>query len=313
MTSRFEASIEALARQAGTQRRRHDSIDVLRGLAVLAMIVFHATWTAAYFAYLPPDTLDGPVGRWSARIITAVFLFVVGVSLVLAHEAGLDRRRFFRRILMLAGAAFLVSAATIHALPQTPIYFGVLHCIVVSSLLALPFLRLAPRWSLIGAVCVFLLMALRWVIDDAGQPFIWLGIGSAVPPMADYVPLVPWFGLVLLGLGAARIARLRDLLFFGLPVAASPLRFVGRHALPIYLLHQPLLFGLALGLQQLGVKPASSVEKTQCIEACIARSGAAKRCEDTCLCIEDKLAEPGVGRAVDAVIAQCVRTVNHVQ
>jgi uncharacterized membrane protein len=285
MTNRFDASIEAFG-QAAKPRARHDSIDTLRGLAVLAMIAFHAVWTAAHFGYLPPATLDGEAGRWSARIITAVFLFVTGLSLVLAHEAGLDRRRFFRRVLIIASAAVLVSVATLYALPVSPIYFGVLHCIALSSLLALPFLRLRVWVLLLAALALFAALELRhWnlVLDPA---FLWLGLSREVPLMADYVPLVPWLALVLLGIAAARTAALRPWLFFPIAHWVLPLKAIGRYALPIYLLHQPLLFGLAIAAGHLGFSPKPSDFVSECKSACEAQGSGRTPCARVCACAE---------------------------
>src|SRR5690606_36056214 len=73
----------------------------------------------------------------------------------------------------------------------------------------------------------------------------WLGLSSVAPRSNDYVPMFPWFGAVLAGIGAARLAiscslmeRLRRL-----PVhrRLQPLVLAGQHSLAFYLIHQPVL------------------------------------------------------------------------
>jgi uncharacterized membrane protein len=297
MQNSFENSVDALARHGRMVRKRHGSVDALRGLAVVAMIVFHAIWTGSHFGFLPADALDGAAGRWSARIITAVFLFVTGLSLVLAHESGLDRRRFFRRVLIIGFAAVFVSVATFYALPASPIYFGVLHCIAVSSLLALLFLRLRLWVVLLVAVLLFAALEVRnWnlVLDPA---FLWLGLSREVPVMADYVPLVPWFALVLIGIAAARVAVLRPWLLFPVPKSVSPLQVVGRYALPIYLLHQPLLFGIAFAAGHLGFSPQPSDFVSECRMSCEAQAGNRTACAKVCACAEKDMHLNGVDLA----------------
>jgi uncharacterized membrane protein len=69
------------------------------------------------------------------------------------------------------------------------------------------------------------------------------------PPTEDYVPVLPWFGVVLLGTAAARILygghhtpafAMRDYT----SVVSSALIGLGRHSLLIYLLHQPIFMAI---------------------------------------------------------------------
>jgi uncharacterized membrane protein len=181
-----------------------------------------------------------------ARVVAGSFLFLVGVSLVLATRDGFKPKPFLRRLAIVAGAAVLVTLATWWLTPDSFIYFGILHCIAVSSVLALPFLRL-PVWSVLAAAFVCFVAPFLFAGPSFDAPWLrWLGLMSYFPDSNDYVPLLPWFGAVLLGIAAARLA---------LPSAvaatwaqwkpANPgarlLAWSGRHSLALYLLHQPLL------------------------------------------------------------------------
>ena len=129
----------------------------MRGVAIIAMIGFHFTWDLGFFQLIDYDISFTPEGRVLSHLIAGTFLFLVGISLALAHRTQIEARAFLLRFFKIAGAAALVSLGTFFATPEEWIFFGVLHCIALSSLLALPFLR-APL-SLIFAFAVMALGA----------------------------------------------------------------------------------------------------------------------------------------------------------
>jgi uncharacterized membrane protein len=226
---------------------RLQAVDLARGLALVAMAVYHFTWDLEFFGYVPPGMTG--VGGWKifARCIAASFLFLVGVSLVLAHGRGIRWHGFWRRLAMVGGAALAISAATYLAMPETFIFFGILHQIALASVLGLAFLRLPPAVTiLVAAGIIAAPFLLRSEVFD--HPALWwVGLSATIPRSNDYVPLFPWFGPVLMGMAAGRIgistgvfARLAEFRF-GTPF--RPLFFIGRHSLAFYLVHQPVLIG----------------------------------------------------------------------
>lgn len=224
------------------------ALDLARTAALLGMAVFHFTWDLEFFGYVTPGTTLQ--GGWAvfARLVASSFLFLVGVSLVLAHGQGIRWRGFLRRLAMIAGAAAIITGATAYAVPHAFIYFGMLHSIAVASLLGLLFLR-APVWLILAAAAgVWLLpqLASSPVFDT--RLLAWTGLAAVPPASFDFVPLTPWFAATLLGIAAARLAdraglwtRLRAASDHPLLRAAS---WPGRHSLAVYLLHQPVLLGL---------------------------------------------------------------------
>jgi uncharacterized membrane protein len=234
---------------AAIPRSRWPRIDALRGFAVLAMIAYHATWNAAFFGYLPSDLMFGVAGTWSARLIAGAFLVLSGVSLVLAHEAGFEPRRFWRRLAILAAAAALVSLVSILAMPGLPIYFGILHAMALFSLLALPFRR-APLVVVAGAAAIVFGLAFFTPGLGLDRGWLWLAPPADLPVMADYAPTIPWFAVLLTGIVLVRLPVVRALLQ-GQSLAPAVLARLGRWSLPIYLTHQPILFGLFLALRAL--------------------------------------------------------------
>ena len=191
------------AKAAASQR--WDAIDVARGIAIVAMIVYHFSWDLSFLQLIATNILQVPAWRWFARGIAGSFLILAGFGLTLAHAQGFRRVPFLRRLMKVGGAALAVTVVTYFAFPESYIFFGILHCIAVSSVLALPFLRLHPALTL--AAAVFCLVA-PWIFTNPAldAPWLdWLGLGASDPVTNDYVPIFPWFGLVLIGVAAGKL------------------------------------------------------------------------------------------------------------
>ena len=63
-------------------------LDVLRGIALIAMAAYHTGWDFEFFGYLEPGTTGQGAWKLYARIIASTFLMLVGFSLVLGHGRG---------------------------------------------------------------------------------------------------------------------------------------------------------------------------------------------------------------------------------
>lgn len=282
--------------------RRLATIDLARGIALVAMMIYHFTWDLSFLGLIATDIRDIPAWTWFARTIAASFLVLVGVSLALAHRERFDTHGFLRRLAIVAGAAALVSAGTYLVLPASFVFFGILHAIAVGSILALGFLRL-PLALVILAAGATLLLPEFFRLDTFSEPWlVWLGLGTQVPPTADFVPVFPWFGFILAGIVLGRgidPARLApaDLL----PRPARLLARAGRNSLTIYLLHQPILFG-ALSLLAMAILPKPDPEATGFLAACQAQcrsaGGEALVCTSLCRCAVGALKAEGLWQSV---------------
>jgi len=277
--------------------RRIDVLDLARGLALFAMASYHFSWDLELFGYLEPGTTTHGLFKAYARSIAGSFLFLAGVSLVLAQGNGIKPAAFLKRIAMVAGAAALISLATYFATPESFIYYGILHAIAVSSLIGLAFLRLPVLVTLmIGVICIALPVFYR---NEAFNPFwlSWIGLFTVPPKSNDFVPLMPWLGPFLIGMGCTRYAishglteRLAALKTATTPIAAAT-RFCGRHSLAFYLLHQPVLLSLVWAASQ--ISPATPINPqaefvSECEIGCGANNSEAF-CKRFCGCVTDEL------------------------
>jgi uncharacterized membrane protein len=280
---------------------RIDAVDCARGVALIGMAIYHLSWDLADFRLAPPMLPFTPQMRLLSHIVASAFLALVGVSLALAHRNGLNVRAFWRRFAIVAGAAALVTAGSFAFAQSEPITFGILHCIAVASLLAAPFVT-APAWvSLaVGFAAIAAPFLIRSPLFDPPW-LLWTGLGEALPNTLDWRPLLPWAGVVFLGLGVVRLPGVMD--WLTAPgrwrAGSAPARwigFAGRHSLPVYLLHQPILIGLLWVLTAWGPlapKPDRSAFLASCQHACVAKGRADAECETGCGCVADAVDATG--------------------
>jgi uncharacterized membrane protein len=233
---------------------RFDRVDALRGLAIVWMASFHFCFDLNYYQLLQPrqNFYHDPFWLWQRTCIVSLFLFCAGLGQALALDAAQGWLRFWRRWAQIAGCAVLVSAGSATMFPNSWISFGVLHGIALMLIVgrvAAP-LR-AWLWPL-GALAI----ALPWLVR---HPFFdsrwtnWVGLVTSKPVTEDYVPLLPWLGVLLWGLAAGQwlLKNHRSRLAGPVPAGLWPLAVLGRWSLSFYMVHQPVLIGLILALKAL--------------------------------------------------------------
>lgn len=224
------------------------AVDIARGFAIALMFIYHFTFDLNYFGVVSFDFNNDL--RWLGfrAIIVSLFSLLVGVGLVLGPGRRLDWRRYGKRLFAIGACALLASAGSYFMFPKTFIFFGILHFIFVASVLGLAFLRFTWLNLILGAALAVFGSTLELSLFDQ-RPLQWIGMMTHKPYTEDYVPLLPWFGVVLIGMFLARHAEARrwfekfSTIEFQNPIAKL-LAFGGRHSLIIYMLHQPIFIGL---------------------------------------------------------------------
>ena len=243
-----------------TGKRRWDGLDTLRGVTLISMIAYHASWDLVYlYGVRWPWYRSFGAYLWQQSICWT-FILLSGYCLHLG-------RRRLRRGLMAFGGGALVSAVTVLLMPDSLILFGVLTLLGSATLLTIPLdpllRRIPARAGLAGSFLLFLLLR------DVNEGFLgfegarllalprelyqnlftaYLGFPPGGFHSSDYFSLLPWFFLFLTGyflypLRRETPGRLR------LPAVTA----MGRHSLLIYLLHQPVIYGLLALLSAVGV------------------------------------------------------------
>lgn len=226
---------------------RIHSVDFARGLACLSMPLYHTVY-GLYSSGLT-STLWTKNTFWSLyqHLGLGTFVFVSGMAFILSTLSGVRWQRLGRRALKLAVIALCISLATYILMPTKFVRFGVLHFFTATILLA-PLFRPLKAWAILPGMAI---VAFGVYMTKAGlypEPWLYItGLMSERPASIDYIPLVPWFGVFLLGMGSAHFLRS--------PKSPSspenwkrPIIWLGKHSLWFYLLHQLFIFALLNGI-----------------------------------------------------------------
>ena len=237
------------------QIQRFNALDSLRGIAIIWMTAYHFCFDLNHFGYLRQDFHDDPFWTWQRTAIVSLFLFTAGLGQVIAVSQGQSWQRFWRRWGQVVGCALLVSAGSYAMFPQSFIYFGVLHGMAVMLLIV----RLTAAWGAWLWILGSLAFAMKFIaiyvhtywtgVEFLNQNYFnWLGLISRKPITEDYVPIIPWLGVMWWGVAAGSWALRQRPHWFGVEtgVAGRPLAWLGRWSLTYYLLHQPVLMGLLM-------------------------------------------------------------------
>ena len=220
---------------------RYYEVDAVRGTALLLMVLYHTLFCLSLFriiTWFDPQVISGAAGA-------AVFIFIAGLSLILAgrRPAGVVRRGV--QLLLLG---LIITAVTAVVYPQGCVVFGILHLIGCGTILSIPFLSETVKWYVPAAAGLGIIILSCFLQGISGNLLL-LPFGMPYPGFTsiDYEPLIPWFGVMLLGISAGKIlypSGKRGALASRIPpmpAALSPLCFVGRHTLLIYMLHIPVI------------------------------------------------------------------------
>ena len=229
-------------------------IDFARGLAVALMISFHFFYDLSFFGRAAID-LAGGFWFLFPRAIAALFILLVGVSLTLSYSRARREMagpglflKYLRRGALIFSTGLLITLMTGIFIPGQYVVFGILHFIGLSIILAYPFLRLRYANIILGAAAIAAGFWVQNMVSD-GPYLLWLGIAPEGFSSVDYFPLLPWFGLVLIGIFLGKTFYPDNVRRISMPDlsenrAVKTFCCLGRHSLLVYLIHQPVLIAL---------------------------------------------------------------------
>jgi uncharacterized membrane protein len=237
--------------------KRFWEVDSLRGLAIVMMVTFHFIFDLTYFGIYSFNISSGFLW-WFARITATMFIFLVGVSLSLSYtrttllnnygtENGLFLK-YLKRGLKIFSYGLLITLTTWIFIGNGFIIFGILHFIGIAIILEYVVLRRKYINLLLGIAFIaagIFLMSFRF--DFYG--LLWLGFTPNNFYTVDYFPLLPWLGVVSIGIFFGNVFYENYIRLFKLPDLSNSLiikisDFLGRHSLLIYLIHQPIIISL---------------------------------------------------------------------
>ena len=246
------------------KRGRIGIFDAVRGLSVVSMVLFHLCYDLKFLAGLSLPWFAPPLQDVWRCSISWTFLFVAGCMCPLS-------RSNLRRGLQYGLVALAVWAVTSVAAVDTPISFGIIYCMAACTLVAWAMGRLGalPRGPMAAAVLVVAFLALQGIsrgtvglgpwqlvlpreLYESGL-LSWLGLPGPRFASGDYYPLLPYLMLFLAGAAMGSTWKERGYPTWTRKVHVPLVNAVGRHALLVYVAHQPVLLAVtALAAQMAG-------------------------------------------------------------
>jgi uncharacterized membrane protein len=231
---------------------RFIELDILRGFGIIGMIAFHLLWDLDYFGILELNR-----GIYNTNITFQLLFFtLVGITLsVQSNKEKILSKLTYKKILShgiwIFSLGLVINFVTFLVIPDRPVLFGVLHCIGLSIILSIPFLHLKKSnlYLSIPVIIIGFFIRQYHIANPSHAHFI---LGFYQPNLwqytLDYFPILPWFGIVLFGLGLGNILYKDNIRQFRIPrlVHSRPsffVSFLGRHSLVIYFSHQPIIMG----------------------------------------------------------------------
>ncbi|MBR5428365.1 MAG: DUF1624 domain-containing protein [Clostridia bacterium] len=244
-------------KSASAAKKRIHLLDLLRGLAVIGMVIYHLFYTFGdLFGFPLFIRLKNGTPKFVLVIIAVTFI------LVSAYSSSLSRGNVKRGARIFAVALGL-SLATCYILPLVgvvgaEIKFGILHFFGIAIMLSPLLLKLTGKvnFYLGAALCIALAIGTRDlynygffgipVTDPIQSVNILFPFGIYHEPFysADYYPLLPWIFVFMIGCFLAVKIPKDKMPSFAYKKLCPPVEFLGRHALLIYVVHQPVIFGI---------------------------------------------------------------------
>ena len=268
------ASVKEESQAGNPHPDRIPILDTLRGLSVTLMVVYHGFFTFIYMfggLYIQQNStywrpiIQNLYNAFHSPLLLFLEPFFAGLFIVIAGICCNFSKSNLRRGLIAFSFGMLLTVVTVFLLPTAgeyfgfdfsgiDIYFGILHllgfCMIFYGLLGRwisklpwPFMFL---WLTLFAV-TYPLIEMRFSVPN----LYFLGFADANYTYADHFPILPWIFLFLFGVSVGRLIKEHKFPSWFYKIGFTPLSFVGRHSLLIYMAHQPVIYGIMLLVYQL--------------------------------------------------------------
>lgn len=215
-------------------------VDVLRGLAIVLMVIFHFGYDLTVFGWASYNTSQDIEWRIFRTIIVSGFLLAVGMSSYLAYHRYVNMPKLIKAVSKLIAVSAGLTIFSLFMYPNAWIYFGIIHFIALALPISVLFVRFPNIALILGLISILgywlgifeLNPVWKWSVENLGIP----------NRTVDVVSFFPWIGVVLIGIFVMHKNM------FSMSIAENgftkPMAYLGQHSLIIYLIHQPILYAV---------------------------------------------------------------------
>jgi uncharacterized membrane protein len=221
-------------------RNRNYEIDLIRGVAIVLMVIFHFGYDLTVFAWTDFNTSKDIEWKIFRTVIISSFLLAVGMSSYLAYYQSINKKKLAKTVGKLFAVSMFITLGSLFMHPSNWVYFGIIHFITIALPVSVLFVRV-PYVALvvgIGSIIGY------WIGTLNLYPiWQWSVLHLGIPRRTvDLISFFPWIGMVLIG-----VFMMHKKLFhikIKANSVSNKLGVLGQHSLLIYLIHQPILYGL---------------------------------------------------------------------
>ena len=228
-------------------------LDFVKGIAIIAVIIANYSFALYYFGII--EQTENWFYWWLfPRMAAGTFVVVSGISLWLSYLKNQTLTKQAKRSMILLLIAAVVTLATYFAINTDYVLFGIMHFMALSGLVGYFVLKLNPKIShlILGGITLMFAGLFVQMVDGQNYFFMWLGFVPYEYHAVDYFPLMPWFGLTMIGIAIGKTIFSRGA---GVSItdklrnekrnrAIESFCLIGRNTLAAYMLHIPVLFAV---------------------------------------------------------------------
>ncbi len=233
------------------EQDRIQAIDLVKGIDIIFMVLFNYSITLDYFNLIsiPSNYLYRYILPVS---IASIFIFISGVTAYVSYQKQKEKvtRKYIIRGMKLLFYAILITLFTYVFVRPNTIFFGILHFFAVASFFIPVFIKYNKLNLIVGLSLILTGVFLQQQTFHFSS-LLWLGFVPEKFSTFDYFPIIPWLSVILLGIyyGKYIVSKTEKIKFNS--SFSGIFKFLGKHSLTVYLIHQPLLimFLIAFGFK----------------------------------------------------------------
>ena len=235
-------------------KNRYFVLDAIRGFALLNMILYHASWDLVYMFDVNWSWYRSNGAYIWQQCICWTFILLSGFC----YSFG---RKKLKRGMLVFLCGLLISIVTCTLMPESRVLFGILTLLGSCMLLMLPletlFKKMNPYLGFLVSFSIFVFIRNinngflgfeKWNLIQVPSNLYknlftaYIGFPANNFYSTDYFALLPWFFLFLTGFFLHQIFKKNNWLKKFAPHVCKPLEWLGKHSLPIYVAHQPIIY-----------------------------------------------------------------------